>query len=1299
MRVDIRGNIGRKNMKDFKVLATADWHIGTFKGPELNGVNLRSLDTKDCLDVMVERAREECPDLVLVSGDIFHLGRTWSDRCCKEVVLAMKIISGLAAVAGQVVVMRGTPNHDGEGPFEVLTEHFADKTNVYIVTEPTVIQTEQADIAVLPGFEVGTYRAKFPGLAHEENEAISHELGNIAMGMKAQCRPDRVSILMAHYTVPGCNTESGQSQILTQFEPIIPTESLDAADYDLVALGHIHRPQELPSIKNAFYSGSINANNFNDEGQDRGFWIHHFEQGAFSKPGVVLTDSEFVKTPYREFLTIQLTDTDITAINLGNVDEVAMNYWRWNGAISGKIVRVLYECSADEKKALNTAALTKTMYDDGAFYVWNISPEKTNEFVNRTVLDDVTDPEVNLTKYLEEKQVTPEKIQEFVLKARPVIAEAEASINAVVNTGVFEPVEISVKNYRNYAEETFNFEDINFCTINGPNGAGKSSLFMDAIIDCLYEEPREGEKTGWIRNDEKVRSGAIMFSFRIGEKTFRVTRTRARSGKITLNISQLIGGEWIDCSKEKSVDTQQEIVNIVGMNSFTFKSCALIMQDQYGLFLQAKPEDRVEVLGTLLGLGIYKSMERIASDKAKVFGAKMREMEKEVDIHNNTISAFGNPQAELELCSTELDSSEARLKEKTAERDNKKLILTHQQEAVERMNKLLTEIRTLQEKRASTEKSRATQQSIVDSSAVILDGKSEIEVKVAEHKTLLERELELAGESALYASKKQEVENFLRQAVMEQQAIDGYKAKVKQKENELSWAQPTDQDAVVKENAAEYERQKKLLDEAYERERSYRKVEQELTQARHSLQQLSTQHDADIKRMQLSEDGLKKKAELLSNVECVDIDNAKCGFLSDAIAANKLLETYPEQYAQKRKAYEAQADPYNQKIEGLEKQLADIDYDAAVVAEISEKVKRLKPYVTQLEAINQREGKIALLKADIQHLQSNIADAEKRLSEVKLKGIEAEQERDHYAKAFEEHAQVLSKIVTLEPWLEKEKQLPVAEERNVTARSRILELTKELSDIDMEIADKQEAADKESLATNGVEELQTVVNGLETEVLAIADIVKNQQMKIGALNQKAEQIENLKQEIKVLQERQVGYAKETAVYDELKVAFSQSGVPHQIIRSIIPQLTDTANSILSQMTGGKMGVDFRLERLQRNGKEKAALDIFIEEYSKSALPYLSKSGGEKVKASLSVILALSEIRSSSAGIQFGMLFIDEPPFLDEEGIQAYCDALETIRDRYANIKIMAITHDPTMKSRFPQNLDVIKTENGSRVIY
>lgn len=137
-------------------------------------------------------------------------------------------------------------------------------------------------------------------------------------------------------------------------------------------------------------------------------------------------------------------------------------------------------------------------------------------------------------------------------------------------------------------------------------------------MDCLFEEPREGDLTGWIRSDEKARSGSVSFTFSLGENTFRVVRTRAKSGKGTLNLSQLINGEWEDRSKEKYKDTQNEIEKVLGMDSLTFKACVLIMQDQYGLFLEAGKEERVGVLSNLLGLGIYSVMEDLAKDNLSV---------------------------------------------------------------------------------------------------------------------------------------------------------------------------------------------------------------------------------------------------------------------------------------------------------------------------------------------------------------------------------------------------------------------------------------------------------------------------------------------------------------------------------------------------------------------------------------------------------------------------------------------------------------------------------------------------------
>ena len=96
-----------------KILHTADWHIGQFKGPVVDGVNLRSQDTVKCLEYMVQVAIEEKPDIVCVSGDIFHQEQVGPVRYSDEMITATNIITSLAHFSKYVIVMRGTPNHDG----------------------------------------------------------------------------------------------------------------------------------------------------------------------------------------------------------------------------------------------------------------------------------------------------------------------------------------------------------------------------------------------------------------------------------------------------------------------------------------------------------------------------------------------------------------------------------------------------------------------------------------------------------------------------------------------------------------------------------------------------------------------------------------------------------------------------------------------------------------------------------------------------------------------------------------------------------------------------------------------------------------------------------------------------------------------------------------------------------------------------------------------------------------------------------------------------------------------------------
>lgn len=72
-----------------KILHTADWHIGSFKGPEKEGVNLRSEDTMKCLRSLVETAEKEnalkkpCMSIAAVFAHAY-LCRACFENSCKN---------------------------------------------------------------------------------------------------------------------------------------------------------------------------------------------------------------------------------------------------------------------------------------------------------------------------------------------------------------------------------------------------------------------------------------------------------------------------------------------------------------------------------------------------------------------------------------------------------------------------------------------------------------------------------------------------------------------------------------------------------------------------------------------------------------------------------------------------------------------------------------------------------------------------------------------------------------------------------------------------------------------------------------------------------------------------------------------------------------------------------------------------------------------------------------------------------------------------------------------------------------
>ena len=1175
-----------------KILHTADWHIGQFKGPVVDGVNLRSQDTVKCLEYMVDVAIKERPDIVCISGDIFHQEQIGPVRYSDEMIHATNTIASLARFAGYVIVMRGTPNHDGSGQFRVLKRMLLNVNNVCVVTEPFVIKTKYADIACIPGFDKQEFRAKFPGLsADEENLAWTKYISDMVFALRAEC--EKTPILMAHYTVPGCNMESGQTSFFTNFEPVIPRETLIAAKYEAVLLGHIHRPQMLDGLHNVFYSGAINAMNFNDEGQERGFWVHEFNEN-----GVLIKGHRYT-TPYRQFQTITWDSDEV-----GDYIREGIMYLHRTELpekVTDKIVRVRYSCTSEQKKALNIPLLQKNLYELGAFYVADIEAENMVDVTNRGLLSEESDPRLNLKKWLEEKAFkNPDKIVEL---AEPIIAEAMKQSTTAEIHGVFKPVSISVRNYRNYKEESFDFSDISFCTINGVNGAGKSSLFMDAIVDCLFEETREGDCKAWIRGTEDARSGSIEFIFDIGEKRFRVVRTRTKSGKPTLNLSQYQeeSADWMNLSKERIIDTQAEIEKLLGMDSMTFRSCALIMQDQYGLFLQAKKDERIAILGNLLGLGIYGVMELDARKKLADARKELASKKEAVRIKTDFIKAQGNPEEELETVEKDIHKKQEELE--NLDESRRKLLERQEKisEAEKESEKARSELKECSEECSAMEHDLEYSKQTLTACNNLLEMADVIREKAKQHSEL---SLQLSGvekDVIKYKNAKETLNGYTEEADRYQRLIDKSKFRNDQIRNQISqltFKIPDD----LEESLDTLAKQREEIEHQQEKRYLYSTAQNELHEIDSSYSQKisGAENRRDYRQKRITE--IRQQEEFMKNSGCPDIESASCRFLSKAVEDVKSLPVELDNLKKCEEEIEILTSERDKKIADKQEEIERIGYDPKRLAILTASVTELSKYERIKKAVEQNKLEIVRLEAEKESNDKNIGQCEENLLQVKSKASEITETVNELSESVDRQEQIKQQMAHLQTYVEQEKELPVYEERKQHVLERIESMEKEmekLTDRKFILSSQLTGMDtmiekmKETFSTDMVEETDRQIRS-NKETLGELQIQK------GVLLERLENIDTMRDEISMLNNGIAVAAGRADCYEALKQAFSQDGVPHQIIRNIIPHITDTTNNILGQMTDGTMGVEFVMERTVK-GKDgdKATLDVLINEYGKT----------------------------------------------------------------------------------------------------
>jgi exonuclease SbcD len=252
------------------VFHTSDWHVGKSLG-RLS----REEDHAAALDEIVDQARTAEPDLIIHSGDVFDGFRP----ATSDMRLALSALRGLGTIAPTVVL---AGNHDSAALFEVFSLLLGDDSQVRFVPRARhprdggIIDVGSRDGSqrlrlapmpfVHPNRQVDWFEdpRRFMGQYAQKLQAMNSLLRE---GLEDGFDPARDVLLYAgHLHVSGAHLSGSERPLHVTDAYAAEASSLPAVSYS--ALGHIHKPQQLPG-QSAYYVGSPMQLDFGEAGQEK----------------------------------------------------------------------------------------------------------------------------------------------------------------------------------------------------------------------------------------------------------------------------------------------------------------------------------------------------------------------------------------------------------------------------------------------------------------------------------------------------------------------------------------------------------------------------------------------------------------------------------------------------------------------------------------------------------------------------------------------------------------------------------------------------------------------------------------------------------------------------------------------------------------------------------------------------------------------------------------------------------------------------------------------------------------------
>ena len=412
-----------------KILHFADLHLGVESYGHTDpatGLSSRLIDFLSAFDQVVDYALENKVDLVLFCGDTYKTrepGQTQQREFAKR-------LSRLSAGGIPVFLLIGNhdlPNAVGRATATEIFDTLAVK-NVYVSNRPDVYQIPTASgviqVASLPWPRRSALLSKeeaknlnFDQIKDRLQQALTTAIEVNA----AKLDPTLPAVLAAHAWVTGARVGSEKIMTIGQ-EPTLLLSNVAKPAFDYVALGHIHRHQVLSENPPVVYAGSLESLDFNDEDDEKGFYLVDIESDGETGQRKVTFD--FHPVAGRRFVTVSVNieaeDLDPTATVLKAIAERAES-------LQGAIVRLSLTLPAQVEGQLRDGDIRNALKETYFFTIAReIQREARLRLGSQAAAEEIT-PLDALKAYLESKKVSPERTKVLLEYGERLIRGEETS--------------------------------------------------------------------------------------------------------------------------------------------------------------------------------------------------------------------------------------------------------------------------------------------------------------------------------------------------------------------------------------------------------------------------------------------------------------------------------------------------------------------------------------------------------------------------------------------------------------------------------------------------------------------------------------------------------------------------------------------------------------------------------------------------------------------------------------------------------------------------------------------------------